>query len=444
MKIAMIGQKRIPSREGGIEIVVEELGVRMVERGHQVDCFNRWDDFSSHPPRSYKGIRMKKVPTPKNPKLNAFVYSVLATLRAMCGGYDVIHYHAEGPCAMTWIPKLFKKPVVSTIHGLDWQRAKWGGFATKYLQFGEKQAALNSDAVIVLSKAMQDYFLDMHGRDTIYLRNGVSIVPGTAPSLITEKWGLKGDDYILFLARIVPEKGLHYLIQAYDQIKTDKKLVVAGGLDDTDYVREIKAMAAGNENIILADFVTGDLREELMSNCFLYVLPSDIEGMSISLLESLSFGVRCLVSDISENAEASKEYANYFNKSDVADLKKKLEYILNDRNDFDRAKQIDFVTREYGWDQVVDETLRIYETAIAAPKTLKGAHDLSKTNRRIKEIVASIETLEARRKRSEIAIMDAMMKGEPLPADDVRFFKHFASEIEILREELALLRKKEG
>ena len=144
MKIAMIGHKRVPSREGGIEIVVEELSVRLASMGHQVVCYNRWEDFHSKTPApspNYKGIQLKKVPTFKHSVLNAFVYSVLASVRAVCGNYDVIHFHAEGPAAMTFIPKIFGIPVVSTIHGLDWQRAKWGGFATKYLLWGEKNAA---------------------------------------------------------------------------------------------------------------------------------------------------------------------------------------------------------------------------------------------------------------------------------------------------------------
>ena len=154
MKIAMIGHKRVPSREGGIEIVVEELSVRLAAMGHQVDCYNRWHGGGneSKMPREYKGIRLIRIPTFRRTALNAFVYSVLAAVRAAAGGYDVIHFHAEGPAAMAFMPRLLGIPVVVTIHGLDWQRAKWGGFATRYLRWGERNAARFSDALLVLSR----------------------------------------------------------------------------------------------------------------------------------------------------------------------------------------------------------------------------------------------------------------------------------------------------
>ena len=159
MKIAMIGHKRIPSREGGIEIVVEELSTRLVIMGHTVFAYNRAGknvsdrnaDKEAHKLKTYKGIRLVKIPTPNNKKLNAIVYSFLATIHAVTHNFDVIHYHAEGPCAMLVIPHFLGIRTIATIHGLDWQRAKWGGFATKFLKFGEKIAAKYADEVIVLS-----------------------------------------------------------------------------------------------------------------------------------------------------------------------------------------------------------------------------------------------------------------------------------------------------
>lgn len=368
----MIGQKRVPSREGGVEIVVEELAVRMAALGHQVDCYNRWDlpaKGAAKPLKEYKGVRLIQIPTFRHQTLNAFVYSVLATIRAVFGGYDVIHFHAEGPCAMTFLPKLLGIPVVSTIHGLDWQRAKWGGFATRYLLLGERNAAKYSDALLVLSLGNQRYFKDTYGREAIYVPNGVNILPYRPPQQIVSRWGLSRESYILFLARIVPEKGLHYLIEAYKKINTDKRLVIAGKINrDSEYVRKICQMAEEDPRILMTDFVTGQVLEELFSNCFLYVLPSDIEGMAISLLEALSYGVRCLVSDISENVEASKEYARHFQRGNIEILRDRIEQALNDTDEHDRIRQIDFVSRRYSWDVVTRETLQIYDSVICSRK----------------------------------------------------------------------------
>ena len=165
LRIAMIGHKRIPSREGGVEVVVEELSVRLAAMGHRVDAYNRYghhvsgkkydEEYGWKGRRFYKGVRVYIVPTFRRSSLNAIVYSFLATLRALFGRYDVIHYHAEGPCAMLWIPKLFHRKIVVTVHGLDWQRAKWGNLASYVIKFGEKMAAKYADEVIVLSRNVQ-------------------------------------------------------------------------------------------------------------------------------------------------------------------------------------------------------------------------------------------------------------------------------------------------
>jgi glycosyltransferase involved in cell wall biosynthesis len=314
MKIAMIGHKRIPSREGGVEIVVEQLATRMVAAGHQVDAYNRSGHHvsgkdidgkkKSEKLKEYKGVRIITIPTFQNKKLNAVVYSFLATIRALFGRYDVIHYHAEGPCSMLWIPHLFGIRTVATIHGLDWQRSKWGGFATRFLLFGEKMAAKYADEVIVLSHNMQKYFKETYNRDTVLIPNGVIKPAIKSDEQIYKKWGLKKDSYILFLARIVPEKGLHYLLDAFRGIDTDKKLVIAGGSSHTDdYVETIKNKAKEDSRVIMTGFVQGELLEELFSNAYIYVLPSDVEGMPISLLEAMSYGNCCLISDIEENME---------------------------------------------------------------------------------------------------------------------------------------------
>ena len=372
MKIAMIGHKRIPSREGGVEVVVEELSTRLVNRGHCVEVYNRKGknvqdknaDLDKQNLKEYKGVRIITIPTINKKGIDALIYSFLGSIRAIFGKYDVIHYHAEGSCAMLWIPHLFKKRIVVTIHGLDWQRSKWGGFATKYIKFGEKCAAKYADEIIVLSKGVQKYFKDTYGRETNFIPNGVEKPEIKEANIITEKYGLKKDDYILFLARIVPEKGLHYLIDAFKQIKTDKKLVIAGGASHTnDYLEEIKKKASEDDRIIMTGFVQGEELEELFSNCYLYCLPSDIEGMPISLLEAMSYGKNCLVSNIEENIQVCEEYADTFEKSNVDDLKEKLEICLNrEENERKDSKEISgYVLNKYNWDDVVKKTEKLYK-----------------------------------------------------------------------------------
>lgn len=369
MKIAMIGHKRIPSREGGVEVVVEELSTRLVKKGHVVDVYNRRGknvqdrnaDSDKKKLKNYKRVNIKTIPTINKKGLDALIYSFFASITAIFGKYDVLHYHAEGSCAMLWIPHLFKKRIIVTIHGLDWQRSKWGGFATKYIKFGEKLAVKYADEIIVLSENIRKYFKDEYNRETRFIPNGVDKPEVKKANIITEKYGLYSDDYILFLARIVPEKGLDYLIDAYNQIETDKKLVIAGGASHTNnYLEEIKKKTAENDKIIMTGFVQGEELEELYSNCYLYCLPSDIEGMPISLLEAMSYGKNCLISNIPENTTVCEDYAITFKKSDINDLKNKLEECLEGKGRRNNEEISNYILNKYNWDDVVERTEKLY------------------------------------------------------------------------------------
>ena len=369
MKIAMIGHKRIPSREGGVEIVVEELSTRLVKRGYQVDVYNRKGrniqdknaDKENRKIKKYKGVNIITIPTINKKGLDALIYSFFASIRAVFGKYDILHYHAEGSCAMLWIPHLFRKKIVVTIHGLDWQRAKWGGFATKYIKFGEKLAAKYADEIIVLSKGIQKYFKDTYNRDTKFIPNGVNKPTLRQAKIIKEKYGLEKDSYILFLARIVPEKGLHYLIEAFKKIDTDKKLVIAGEASHTnDYLKKIKKSIKDDNRIIMTGFVQGIELQELYSNCLIYCLPSDVEGMPLSLLEAISYGCNCLVSDIEENKQITEE-ANVitFKNGNIGDLEEKLQKLLNNDNK-NKVYANDEFFKVHNWDYIEEKIEKIY------------------------------------------------------------------------------------
>lgn len=369
LNIAMLGHKRIPSREGGIEIVVEELSTRMVKLGHQVTCFNRkghhvsGSEFDSNQLSEYKGVKLKAVWTLDKKSLAAMSSSISAAIKASFGKYDVVHFHAEGPCAMLWLPKLFGRRCIATIHGIDWQRAKWGGFASKYIKFGEKVAAKYADEIIVLSEGVQKYFMDTYGRKTVFIPNGVKRPVIREPRLIKEKFGLEKDRYVLFLGRLVPEKGISYLLEAFKQIDTDKKLVIAGGSSDTNnFLRELNKFAKDDERIIFTGFVQGQLLEELYSNAYVYVLPSDLEGMPLSLLEAMSYGNCCVVSDIAECAEVVENKAVVFQKSNVEQLKEKLQDLCDHPEQVKLYKDSasDFICQKYNWDTVVDRTVALY------------------------------------------------------------------------------------
>ena len=370
LNICMLGHKRIPSREGGIEIVVEELATRMTAAGHKVTCLNRagshvsGKEYEAAAVKEYKGVRIKTVLTLDKKGLAAMTASVTGSLVAAFGRYDVVHFHAEGPCAMLWLPKLFGKRCIATIHGLDHQRAKWGKFARTYIMLGEKCAAKFADEIIVLSRGVQQYFRDTYGRETVFIPNGVSRPDLQPAEQIAQTYGLQKNDYILYLGRLVPEKGITYLIDAFKQLKTDKKLVIAGGSSDTAaFTQELTDRAAGDDRILFTGFVQGRMLEELYSNAYVYVLPSDLEGMPLSLLEAMSYGNCCVTSDIEECASVMEAHGVTFPKGDVTALTATLQQLCDNPQIVDEYKQkaADYITGKYNWDDVTERTLELYQ-----------------------------------------------------------------------------------
>lgn len=366
LNIAMLGHKHVLSREGGIEIVVNELATRMVAKGHSVTCYDRHThhvagDTPIDTRTEVGGVKIIPVWTIEKKGLAAMTSSLSAAWRAAWGKYDVVHIHAEGPAAMSWLPKIRGKRVIVTVHGLDWARAKWGGFATKYIKWGEKQAVKHADEIIVLSRGVQEYFKTTYNRDTVFIPNGVSRPEPRSVNEIKKLWGLEKNSYVLFLGRIVPEKGLRYLVEAWKGINTDKKLVIAGGSSDTEaFMNELKA--AAGDGVIFTGFQQGRVLEELYSNAYIYTLPSDLEGMPLSLLEAMSYGNCCVVSDIPECAEVVEDKAVVFRHSDVKELNSTLQQLLDDPVLVEQYKAgaADFICQKYNWDDVVGKTLELY------------------------------------------------------------------------------------
>ena len=364
MRLAMIGHKDFPSRSGGVEVVVFELATRLVQKGDTVTVYNRGRRAGDNQGMAC-GVEYIRTATSRRQSLNALIYSVTATLRALSRRYDLIHYHALGPSVMLLLPRLRGTPTVATVHGLDWQRAKWNRLGSAYLKLGERIIARYADEVIVLSKGVQEYFRSTYGRETNLIENAVTPVELMPPRAIREKLGLERHEYVLFLARIVPEKGLHHLIRAFRRCAGSYKLVVAGELPDNDYGRQIRSLAQGCEKIVFAGFVQGEILDELYSNCALYVLPSQVEGLALTLLEAMSAGARCLTSDIAENTDVLGDFGVCFETENEESLYKKLSMLLAKPAENPRAEeQRQYIRRRYSYDAMVERTQTVYEKAV--------------------------------------------------------------------------------
>lgn len=361
MKIAFIGQKGIPATHGGVERHVEELGARLVQLGHEVTVFTR-PNYTLRDLREHRGMRLVSLPTIGTKHLDAIVNSSLATLACWGGGYDIVHYHAVGPCLASPLARLRGRKVVATIHGQDWRRSKWGGLASRILRLAEWMALHVPHATICVSETLADTYTATGAGRVTYIPNGVSIEPGDDAGVLRDA-GVQPGEYVLFAGRLVPEKGCHYLLDAWTELEKPLKLVVAGDTSHSDsYVESLRGLAT--DSVVFTGFEYGARLAALFRHCALFVLPSDLEGLPIVLLEALAYGAPVLASDIAPNVEVLRENGEYFRAGDAKDLALRLAECLETRDSM-RARASEIKERmlvEYDWQRVAEATSALYSS----------------------------------------------------------------------------------
>jgi glycosyltransferase involved in cell wall biosynthesis len=354
----MIGQKGIPATYGGVEKHVDEIARRLGARGHDVTVFCRHHYTPAH--AAVPGVHLSRRPSIRTKHLDAVSHVTWCTLEAIARRFPIVHFHALGPSLFSGAPRVLGARTAVTVHGLDWQREKWGRFASWALRQCEGPAAHFPDRTIVVSRTLRDYFRTQHKRDTVFIPNGTNL-PAPRPAQKLQSYGLTPGRYVLFVGRLVPEKGAHYLCEAFLGIDSDMKLALVGGLSfSQDYVQQLRRYES--DRIRLLDYVYGEALEELWSNAYLVVQPSTMEGLSIALLEALSYGRCVLVSDIPENLEVASEVAVPFRSRDVSDLRAKLQMLIRSpdqvREYESRARE--HIRRHYSWDTVAEQTEAVY------------------------------------------------------------------------------------
>jgi len=366
----MVGQRGVPATFGGIEHHVEELGARLVERGHEVIVYAR-PRYLDAPIEEHRGMRVKVLPTVDSKHLDAIVHSGVSTTAAIRERVDVIHYHAIGPGIPGALPRFASHAKVAlTVHGRDGERAKWGRGAQMVLSSAEWMSAKVPDATIVVSQDLQRHYLERYERTTWYIPNGVEPKDRLPAREITERWGLTEGSYVLFVGRLVPEKAPDLLIRAFRRMPGDRRLVIAGGSSFTDdFVDALHALAATDDRVVMAGYVYGDALTELYSNAAAFVLPSALEGLPLTLLEAASFGAPLVASDIpphleivAEDAPGHRVFASGSEDGLIAAIDRSLEGGAAERIAAEAFKAD--VLRRYRWDVVVDETEQVYDTIV--------------------------------------------------------------------------------
>lgn len=369
MKIAFIGQKGIPVKFGGVERHVEELASEIAKSGHEVFVYVR-NNYTDKNIKEYKGVKLIHLPSIATKNLDAISHTFLASVHALFQDYDVIHYQAIGPSLLSWIVKFFKRKtlLVATFHCQDYYHKKWSWFAQKALRMGEWMICNVPDKTITVSNSLAQYAKDRYGIEPEIIFNGTR-TEKVVDDKFLDKWNLQKGQYAIFVGRLVRHKGAHHLIEAFKKLDRESKIpsnfklvIVGDGFYTDDYVNELRDSARNNENIVFTGSLEGEELNGIFANANLFVQPSETEGLSISLLEAMSYGVPILMSDIQENLDVAGEVAQSFETNNVSDLKKKLDKLINGKNnpeiDIEGAKRL--IENKYNWEIISQKTISLY------------------------------------------------------------------------------------
>jgi glycosyltransferase involved in cell wall biosynthesis len=356
--VAFIGGRGVISKYSGIEAYYEAVGERLAAAGHEVTVYCR--NYFTPPLSEHNGMRLVRLPTVRSKHWETLLHTILSTAHVLTQKCDVVHYHALGPALFSFLPRLLGKKTVVTVQGLDWQRKKWGRLASAVLRLGERASVEFPNGTMVVSQALQDRYRKEHGVEAFYVPNGGTIRERSEPKKIYD-WGLEPGKYILFLGRFSPEKGCHLLVDAYERLDTDVKLVMAGAASYCDdYSRELRTHTSAR--VKLLDWVSGPVLDELLTNAMIFVLPSDLEGLSLALLDAMGAGLCVLTSDVPENREVVDGAGFTFQRGNVTDLADRLRFLLSNPAAREAAGQAAKarVQEQYQWSKITEGIEKAY------------------------------------------------------------------------------------
>ena len=365
LRIAMLGIRGVPANYGGLEAVAEEVGARMVERGHRVTVYCRAHNATTSD-REYRGLHRIELPSLAEKHLDTPTHTAIASMHALAHRSDVVHLFGVGNAP--WLPLLrfAGRGTVISVDGMDWRRRKWSRPVRALLERSSLLAIRGSDACITDSHEVARYYREKYRREPHYIAHGFDARPITTRGALNE-YGLDDRGYVLFVGRVTPEKGLHYLIDAFAGVETQLQLVIVGdGSGDATYWRTLQARASVDRRVRLLGPIYGEAVRELFAHAYLYVQPSEIEGTALALVEAMGYGNCVLVSDIAENLETVGDAGLSFDiNQPVASLRVRLSELVASPEVVacQREKSLAYARANFSWEQVADAHERLYYRA---------------------------------------------------------------------------------
>jgi len=351
LKIAIVGTRGIPARYGGFETCVDEVSTRLAECGHDVSVYCRKSNYD-YTEKYYKGVRLVVLPSVKSKSLETITHSCLSALHLMLSRWDVVHVYGLGNAVFLVLLKIFRYHTVISVDGLEQNRKKWGTFAKMWFRFSEFIVRKFADKVVADSNVIRRYYQDKHDVESVFIPYGAYIDSVQNGDRLSEP-NLKREEYLLFVGRLAPEKGVHYLIRAFKNVKTDMKLVIVG--DDPYNRKYVESLKQNDDNrVMFLGYVYGKRYVDLCKHSYLYVQPSELEGTSPALLAAMGYGCCVVVNGIDENIETIGDAGISYRMNDVEDLTNKLQNLIDNPEITDRYRKLaeERIQTHYNWDRI--------------------------------------------------------------------------------------------
>ncbi|MBI4557560.1 MAG: DUF1972 domain-containing protein [Candidatus Hydrogenedentes bacterium] len=364
MKIAILGTRGIPANYGGFETFAEQLSVRLAARGHEVTVYCRKANYP-HPIQEYKGVKLVTLSSVHTKHFDTLSHTFVSMLHFLFHSGDIAYVCNCGNSCLTWMPRLLGVKVLLNTDGLEWERAKWSGFAKAYLKASEYLAMRFPNVIVSDSRAIQDYYKRKFNTDSAYVAYGADVVErGTGRELLSQV-GVESEEYLLFVSRLEPENNAHLLVKAFEQVKTDKKLLIVGSAPfANEYIQSLKSTK--DSRILFPGALYGEMYHALRANAYLYINAMEVGGTHPAILEAMGAGNCVLVSDIPYNTEVLSDAGVTFRNRDADDLRDKMQWLLDNPAEARRLGELarERIREHYNWDRVVDEYERLFESLV--------------------------------------------------------------------------------
>jgi glycosyltransferase involved in cell wall biosynthesis len=359
MRIAYLNTVGIPARYGGYEACVEEVSIRLVQKGHEVTVYCGSDSAWKY--SSYMGVKLINLRRISNKFLDFPLRCLVSTIDAIPRNFDILHFYGNESSIFTLVPRVLLKKVVISLDGLVWNRASYPSLIRMALRASSRLPLYLPNMTIVDSFYVREWHRRAFGRAPIYIPYGAKVSPRAADPVVLERYGVEENGYLLFVGRLVLEKGVHHLIRAFNRTESEFPLIIVGGDPySSEYETSLRKMAG--RSVRLLGPVYGSDVENLYKGAYMYVSASELEGTSPALLSAMGFGNCVLISDIPENLETVGDAGVTFKSGDCEDLREKMLYLVSNPDvvrDY-RKRAVERVAKLYSWDSVAERMEKVY------------------------------------------------------------------------------------